>query len=427
MTEIVVLIADDEELERRAIKKILGEMNELSLVLYEAENGREILERIQQTKIDIVLLDIKMPGLDGISIAKQINLLQPATHIVFVTAFSEFDYAREAIRLGVQDYLVKPVSRETVQETIAKVIQHIQTEHQTAYSSLVSESLLLQELEIDIGKGRLSEEKLLAYAKYRGMKNSQIYLIVTDLGCLAGNNKIVQENLVRKIKIYLKNSFDASGTIVLGNETEDIRRFYAVLLFREPVSEAALHSKFGYLVDKIKNQLGIKLHFTAMEWKGGSIGDLFMELCNYSSLSRDSLPLLVVDPKVGLSQEHVKGKLAKIMEYMRQHLAQNISLKEAAAVVGLSPFYVSHLFKTYQRETFVQVYTRLRIEAAKHLLKDNRYSVKEVCNMLGYNDQAYFSRVFKKHEGISPQEYQKSYEKDEDRNSKKIQIKAKSL
>ena len=114
-----------------------------------------------------------------------------------------------------------------------------------------------------------------------------------------------------------------------------------------------------------------------------------------------------------LSLENPKGKIAKIVEYLREHLAQDVSLEEAAQVVGLSPFHVSHLFKSYQGETFIQVFTRLRVEAAKQFLKDDRYTIKEVCGLLGFKDQAYFSRVFKKREGMSPQAFQKQWAEDE--------------
>ena len=188
MTDIAVLVADDEELERRALKKIIHEMNIYSIILYEAENGREVLEQIQRRKIDIVLLDIKMPGLDGIKIAKQIRMVSPSTHIIFVTAFSEFDYAREAVHLGVEEYLVKPVSGEMIQGILDKVINQIWTEYKEKDSTILAEDLLQQEMEAAIGRWDLTNEKMEVYLRLREIKSRCRYLVTANLDIPAKKN-----------------------------------------------------------------------------------------------------------------------------------------------------------------------------------------------------------------------------------------------
>ena len=74
-------------------------------------------------------------------------------------------------------------------------------------------------------------------------------------------------------------------------------------------------------------------------------------------------------------------------------------------MVDISPYYFSKLFKQEVGENFIEYVTGARIKHAQHLLEDSRYSIKEVCVMSGYSDPNYFSRIFKKYEGMTPSEY----------------------
>ncbi|NCB02707.1 MAG: response regulator [Spirochaetia bacterium] len=119
-----LLIADDEILERDAIEHILLK-SDLSITLYKAKNGREAVECVQQNRIDIALLDIKMPGINGIEAAKRIKEISPSTTIIFLSALNTFDFAQEAIRTGARDYLVKPVSSRELLLLLTTVMQEI--------------------------------------------------------------------------------------------------------------------------------------------------------------------------------------------------------------------------------------------------------------------------------------------------------------
>jgi two-component system response regulator YesN len=95
----------------------------------------------------------------------------------------------------------------------------------------------------------------------------------------------------------------------------------------------------------------------------------------------------------------------RAIAYIKDHLTEDLSLTDVASAVGLSPSHVSRLFGRYGDSSFVHLCNRLRIEAAKGLLKMETYSVKEVCSMVGYRDQGYFARVFRREEGCSPTEF----------------------
>lgn len=120
-----LLIADDEQLERDAID-LLVKKHGLELTTIKARNGREAVEAAQERHIDIAMLDIRMPGLSGIEAAKRIAEIAPDCRIIFLTAWDSFDFAREAIRLGAKDYLVKPASPQDVITLLNRLIGELQ-------------------------------------------------------------------------------------------------------------------------------------------------------------------------------------------------------------------------------------------------------------------------------------------------------------
>jgi two-component system response regulator YesN len=95
----------------------------------------------------------------------------------------------------------------------------------------------------------------------------------------------------------------------------------------------------------------------------------------------------------------------RVKSYINDNYAQDISLDDVSRLVDISPYYFSKLFKQEVGENFIEYLTRTRITHAMRLLEDSRYSIKEVCLMCGYSDPNYFSRIFKKYEGMTPSEY----------------------
>ena len=129
-----VLIADDEPWALYRLQKLI-DWNRLDFeIVGTASDGLSALELIKQKKPELVLSDIRMPGLDGLKLVEQINLASPKTTVILITGFSEFSYAKEAIRQGVFDYLVKPVKREELTETLSRVIKRIQEKAATCAS-----------------------------------------------------------------------------------------------------------------------------------------------------------------------------------------------------------------------------------------------------------------------------------------------------
>ncbi|PTP32661.1 LytR/AlgR family response regulator transcription factor [Vibrio splendidus] len=116
---VTAIIADDEALLRHHLDKSLAEVWPELEIVSKAQNGLEAMQSIQQLKPDVAFLDIRMPELDGISLAKQLNKLDSPPLIVFITAYDE--YAVKAFEHNAMDYLLKPVNEERLLATCQKV------------------------------------------------------------------------------------------------------------------------------------------------------------------------------------------------------------------------------------------------------------------------------------------------------------------
>ncbi len=109
---IKILVADDEPIEKAVVKKILDDAFKGEAETCLACNGREAMEVYENEHCDIALLDICMPGINGIEAAEVIRKKYENSVIIFLTAFDEFEYAQKAIRVRALDYLLKPINEE---------------------------------------------------------------------------------------------------------------------------------------------------------------------------------------------------------------------------------------------------------------------------------------------------------------------------
>lgn len=125
-----IIIADDELLARMVLKQTLEESFGERCVVRAASNGREALEAAATVKADIAILDIEMPGMSGLEAARRILDRLPHCKIVMLTAYSEFEYAREALALGLADYLLKPCSDNELRRVMKKLFAQIDSQRE---------------------------------------------------------------------------------------------------------------------------------------------------------------------------------------------------------------------------------------------------------------------------------------------------------
>lgn len=126
-----LLIADDENLELKVLEKTVKKHFVDELEIFASSNGRKASQICDEVKPDIALLDIEMPGMNGIELAKYIKEKYAECIIIFITAYDRFDYAIEAMHIKAFDYLLKPWKEERLFELINTAIENVRSMQKT--------------------------------------------------------------------------------------------------------------------------------------------------------------------------------------------------------------------------------------------------------------------------------------------------------
>lgn len=118
-----ILIVDDEPMARQGIKRTLDAWATEEWQILAASNGIEAIELVKKHKIHILITDIRMPQITGIKLLQEIKVQNLTPVAIVISAYSEFEYAQEALRLGVINYLLKPVSKKKLIDAVEDAIQ----------------------------------------------------------------------------------------------------------------------------------------------------------------------------------------------------------------------------------------------------------------------------------------------------------------
>lgn len=129
---IKVLIADDEYMEREMLLNILEKRFGAEVTVRQAVNGSQAVDVATLWEADVALLDIEMPCLNGLEAAQKIIAQRPDCKLIFVTAYSFFPYAQEAVKLGACDYILKPVDDSEIERAIRRAIGQTEAHRQLA-------------------------------------------------------------------------------------------------------------------------------------------------------------------------------------------------------------------------------------------------------------------------------------------------------
>lgn len=144
-----LLIVDDEQIERDGLEAILRS-GFPDLDIRQAKNGKKAIEAVPEFLPDLILMDIKMPGMSGLEAVERIREDYPGMRFIIVTAYEMFDYARKALKLGVEDFLLKPSRADEIIESVGNVIRRILVERSESEARRSEKETLLSVVEADV-------------------------------------------------------------------------------------------------------------------------------------------------------------------------------------------------------------------------------------------------------------------------------------
>ncbi len=174
-----LLIVDDEDIIRNGLANTIDWAGMGFSVAGTASNGKEALILAEQFAPDVILADIRMPGMTGMELAAKIHEENPGIYIVILTGFDEFEYAKESIDYDVFSYLLKPYSNEKLAEVFAKLKSELDEKKNKEYiSSKASQALLNGEFHTILTEGSISEDVLLFDRWLSEYKKLYLYIFV---------------------------------------------------------------------------------------------------------------------------------------------------------------------------------------------------------------------------------------------------------
>ncbi len=174
MSQIKVLVVDDHPVFRQGLRDILGTEADLR-VLGEAENGEQALERAQQAQPDVVLMDINLPGMNGLLVTKRLRAALPDLRVIMLTGYDDAEQRLHAIRAGAMAYCPKEITPERLVEVIRQVVQGVYF----VDGQFMDEAHLVRWMKDQIGSGhRLAGTEDDAY-KTLSPRETEILALVT--------------------------------------------------------------------------------------------------------------------------------------------------------------------------------------------------------------------------------------------------------
>jgi two-component system response regulator YesN len=170
-----LMVVDDEENVRYVVECLVKKSNLGIELVCQASDGDEGLEKFAQLKSDIVVADIRMPGMDGLEMLRRIKLVYPAVEIVVISGYSDFAYAQTALQNGALAYLLKPIDEEEFYEALSKASARIE-KRRNEQAKLNKLELTIRKLQSDIIQNELPAQENIATCASVQFKKALAYL-----------------------------------------------------------------------------------------------------------------------------------------------------------------------------------------------------------------------------------------------------------
>lgn len=378
-----VFLVEDEIIMREGIRNNIDWEKEGFEFVGEASDGELAYPLIQDSKPDILITDIRMPFMDGLELSRRVKEEMPEIKIIVLSGYDEFEYAREGIRIGITEYLLKPIDGNKLLEAVKRVAQLIRSE-------LGSQLELKPGKEQDFGKNNQMEKEGAAVQHSSVRQDGELGIL--EVGKLDRRvaERFLKTGLKSEVSDFIDDYFSSFGI----NNIQS-------LLFRQYVTTDMYFTAVSML-----EELGYENGELAKHC--GEIRDINKVLSSVESNKEYLKKVLTtaIDLREAVSRKKYHSLLEEAKSYIQHHYDDaNISLNSVAASVNLSPNHFSSIFSQEMGKTFVEYLTSVRMEKAKELLRTSSLKSAEIAYAVGYKDAHYFSYLFKKNQDCTPKEY----------------------
>ncbi|WP_312113178.1 response regulator transcription factor [Brevibacillus reuszeri] len=368
-----VLIVDDEPLELLNLNSILSSYDRNAIVR-SAANGMQALSLMEQQEVDIVFLDIQMPGWNGLETLERIKRGWPDVQVALISAHGEFHYAKTAMELGVCGYILKPVVPDELIHLYEKMTQELAAKRNVR--PLLLQTAIEQWLGVNPLRVKVPES---AWKAEFSFTPNLVLVVKTEAEQNRGMDK--KERIVQQFPIALPDTVVAP---------QPIEGFWVYLSHVDNDREV---QKFCELLAYRK--LRWEKTYPELQWTYG-VGERVDSL---DALRKSFFSAIKV------SQNKEEAIIGQCLSFLSKHYELLLTINDLASEVHISPSHLSRILKKRLGITFVDLLTKLRIEKAKELLDNPALSIEYISHCVGFSSPNYFAVTFRKLQGQSPREY----------------------
>lgn len=398
MSELLwkVIIADDESVIREGIRDAVDWEALRMNVTAEAEDGEEALELAVRDVADLMLVDLNMPIMNGMDLIREVKEQLPDCRIVIVTGHDEFGYAQQAIRLGVDEYILKPVSPDQLSQVLGKIAKDLELSRERAkHLQLASRQirknipLLREQFCNEWMEATFRREEVMEQLHFLELPQDSPSMVGIVRWPEADSGHSVRTERERQLMLFaMENMLDELLT---------------------PCPHVLFHDRGGFLCAIIWSTTDTML-FSRLEQAVTQY--LKLQIVTHTEVMQngfDGVSVAYNQARSSVYQEaSVSPLVRRARHYIREHYHNSqLSLENTAQAIGVSSVYLSRLFRRELGMTFINQLTQTRISKAIQLLNATTLSIAEIAEATGYESQHYFSTAFKKVVGVSPIHYRK--------------------
>ncbi|MGI6107420.1 MAG: response regulator [Lachnospiraceae bacterium] len=398
-----VLLCDDERSVTEFLKtSIPWESLGIDEVIC-AANGKEALEIFGREEIGLLITDIRMPVMDGLELLTRVRKDYPDTHCILLTAYGDFDYARRAFLLGVDNYLLKPIQVDEMVDTIETTVENMYLNRKNQ-EELFKDNVLRRWL-----SGAISEDELAERTNL--LDGINIYQFSYCAVCMIKTEREVSltaytDRCIHALPASLDGLqvWDNSGhhVLILGGETIDRDAVMKILedTARELSVTGKIRAAAGPVVEQSEN-LPVSYGQAVKELS------LMPPGCSFAMV-RDVISADGPQP-TAVYEADCSPIVQKALNYIRDHYSEGISIKEFCAHSGVTAAYLGYLFKKETGVFFNRYLNDYRLSKAANLLITTDDKVSEIAEKCGFSSASYFVSSFRKYADMPPQKYREMH------------------
>lgn len=457
---IKVMIIDDDGLARKGLIACMPWADYNMEVVGEASNGLSAIEFLENTEVDLALVDIDMPNMGGLQFMEAAKTQYPNLNYVVLTIHTEFEYIQQALRLGAIDYIAKSqFDKENLNSILNRISACMSQKNTSPSSTNWKHSIILHQsiyALITLEDDMASDEIIYNFLKLNELSTADRVLEVipgifvwTDEGArcifpedfsntmllrVTGVGKMEYGELAHLLGRYKKEQFfydykpvhqinekrayELREEPVITDDTE-IERMKEHWLSLNWLQHNELFDKIKFDLKNSKIKVSKLYHImVALEnvWNKiyGSMNTKPLKIPeSFSSWQEVERWLFSIYERTDLIaqsynySDSIVESILTVKKIVDTHYNEQLLTTEISKSVHMSRGYFSRCFHDIVGESFSDYYLHARIKKAKEYLHQTKYSVQWIANTVGYNDEKYFSKTFKKETGMVPSEYRK--------------------